>query len=455
MKTRLPQFFRAQGKILIVTLFLAAAIGLVLVSTLSMVHSQNQAVARSQCWNQCMPVIEAGIEEALAHVNNTRETTLGVNGWTANGQIYSLHRPFTADSFYLVNLIMTNENFPIIVCTGYVRLAALVARGDSGALLAAAGVSVGGEQYVARTVRALCSRQRLFTKAMVARDRIDMNGNNIATDSYNSSDPRYSTPLGTYDPAKARDNGDVSTASGLQNAINVGNANIKGRLRTGPGGTARVGSMGSVGDSAWVNRGTRGLKPGWFSDDMNVDFEPPQRPSNNNSLGMPGGGAAGTNTYAYLLNSGKYVMPSIDLGGRNQKMGVIGNAELIVDGPVNISGGLDILPGASLTMWVAGPSVNIGGSGVNNTRRSTNFILYGLSTLTSVTLPNSGDFNGALWCPSASLTMSGGGNADVNFCGACVMRTITMNGHQKFHYDEALGAFGPPGKFVVHAWTEL
>jgi hypothetical protein len=30
-----------------------------------------------------------------------------------------------------------------------------------------------------------------------------------------------------------------------------------------------------------------------------------------------------------------------------------------------------------------------------------------------------------------------------------------MTGHQKFHYDEALRAFGPPAKIVVISWVEL
>ena len=141
--------------------------------------------------------------------------------------------------------------------------------------------------------------------------------------------------------------------------------------------------------------------------------------------------------------------------GKGGKVGVIGNARLIVDGPVSIGGGLDILPGASLTVWAAGPSINISGSGVNNTRRSTNFILYGLSTVTDVSLPNNGDFNGALYCPTASMQLNGGGSADVNFCGACVMGSIKMNGHYKFHYDENLGAWGPPDKFVIISWVEL
>ena len=442
------------GKILLVTLFVAAAIGLVLMSVLSLVKSQNQVVARSQAWNQCIPVLEAGVEEALAHLNNKKEPSLAMNGWTQKGEVYSLYRVVGPDSFCLVNLIMTNTRVPIIVCTGYVRLAAIVASVQRDPLLAAAGVSVGGNPYISRTVRVIAAKQAIFTKAMVARDKIDMNGNNIATDSYDGSNPLYSTPNGTYDPLKARDHGDVATSSGLQNAISVGNANIKGRLRTGPGGTASVGANGSVGDMAWVNAGTRGLKKGWFADDMNVYFEPPPRPSTTGSLGMPSGGSVGATNYAYLLNSGLYVMSSLDIG-KGGKLGVIGNARLIVDGPISISGGLDVLPGASLTVWAAGPDINIGGSGVNNTRRSTNFILYGLSTVTSVELPNNGDFNGALYCPTASLQLNGGGSADINFCGACVMGTIKMNGHYKFHYDEALGAWGPPDKFVIISWVEL
>lgn len=446
---------RAQaGNILIVTLFIAAAIGVVLAAALTLVKSQNQAVARSQAWNACIPILEAGVEEALAHMNNTREATLGVNDWQQNGQTYFLERPVGSDAFFRVSIINTNDKQPVILCTGYVRLGALVAQANP-SLLAAANVAVGGDQYVARKVKVVAKRQLLFVKAMVAKDKIDMNGNNISTDSYDSSNPLYSTPDGRYDPAKSRDNGDVSTTAGVQNAINVGNADIKGRVRTGPGGTVRVGPNGSVGSKAWVEGGNNGIQPGWFSDDMNIDFPDITRPSDEGSLGMPGSGTVGNTSYGYVLNSGKYVMSSgINLGG-GQKMAVVGNATLIVDGSVNISGGLDIIPGGSLTMYINGSSLNIGGSGVNNTRRSTNCVFYGLSTLTSITLPNNGDFNGALYAPSANMRMTGGGSAEINWCGACVTRTVTMTGHQKFHYDEALRAFGPPAKIVVISWVEL
>ena len=61
------------GNILVVTLCVAGVIGIVLVSALTLIKSQNQSVARSQAWNHCIPVIEAGLEEALAHLNNPRQ----------------------------------------------------------------------------------------------------------------------------------------------------------------------------------------------------------------------------------------------------------------------------------------------------------------------------------------------------------------------------------------------
>jgi hypothetical protein len=225
-------------------------------------------------------------------------------------------------------------------------------------------------------------------------------------------------------------------------------------LQTGPGGTADVGSRGTVGSSAWVDGGNRGLQPGWFTDDLNVTIPDVDRPSDSGSLGIPVPGVVGTNTYRYLLGSGTYVMSSLGIGN-NEKLGVFGNATLIVDGGVTVSGGIDITPGSSLTMYVAGPLADIGGKGVNNTGRTTNFMFFGLPSLKSLTLPSNGDFSGAVYAPSTDLKLSGGGSADLNFCGAWVMRSITINGHYNFHYDEALAGFSKKGKFVITSWVEL
>src|SRR5206468_689872 len=127
-------------------------------------------------------------------------------------------------------------------------------------------------------------------KAMACRQQIDMSGNGIATDSFDSSDPLhlYCTPTGHYDPTKRKDNGDVSTDARAQNIINAGNANIRGRVRTGPGGTVAIGPNGKVGSLAWNASASTGIQPGWFSDDVNITFPPVVKPFTNAPVPKPG-----------------------------------------------------------------------------------------------------------------------------------------------------------------------
>ena len=110
---------------------------------------------------------------------------------------------------------------------------------------------------------------------MAALRQIDFNGNNVASDSFDSSDPNFSSTNGMYptgDLSKTRANGDVVTDFDVINSLNVGNANIKGQVKTGPNGTIKIGPSGSVGDRAWVEGGNLGIKPGHAANDMNVQF---------------------------------------------------------------------------------------------------------------------------------------------------------------------------------------
>src|SRR4051812_21587351 len=67
----------------------AVLIGIVLATYLKLVSSQNQNTMRSQAWNRSVAVIEAGIEEALAHLNKNANQdanaffnlTLTADGW--------------------------------------------------------------------------------------------------------------------------------------------------------------------------------------------------------------------------------------------------------------------------------------------------------------------------------------------------------------------------------------
>src|SRR5581483_10753969 len=101
----------------------------------------------------------------------------------------------------------------------------------------------------------------------------------VHIDSFISSDTNYSTG-GLYDPAKARDRADVVTITSATNAIQLGNATVKGVVRTGAAGVVKVGANGTVGDAAWVAAGQQGIQAGHFADDVNVTIPAASLPPN-------------------------------------------------------------------------------------------------------------------------------------------------------------------------------
>jgi hypothetical protein len=48
----------------------------------------------------------------------------------------------------------------------------------------------------------------------------------------------------------------------------------------------------------------------------------------------------------------------------------------------------------------------------------------------------------------------GGGQTPVDFSGACIVKSVIMNGHLNFHYDEAVAALGP-SIYKAGSWREL
>ena len=59
----------SEGSVSTIVLVVMLLIGMTLASYLNLVANQNISVQRSQAWNSVVPVAEAGIEEALAHLN--------------------------------------------------------------------------------------------------------------------------------------------------------------------------------------------------------------------------------------------------------------------------------------------------------------------------------------------------------------------------------------------------
>jgi hypothetical protein len=194
---------------------------------------------------------------------------------------------------------------PTLVCSARITSPALFSQNRSPFFFAAAGANVSTSKDVKRAVLVKTSRGILFTKAMVAKQTIDMNGNNIETDSFDSDDLYHST-YGKYNPGTAKDNGDVASNNTIVNSINIGNANIYGHIQTGPNGTASVGNQGGVGSHAWQAAHPGGIEPNgtegqvWYSHDSNFTFPDTSLPYNS---GLTPGGAADIVTTTFTINS--------------------------------------------------------------------------------------------------------------------------------------------------------
>jgi len=293
-----------RGNTLLLTIVVTGLIGFLLAAYLTLVQNQNQANTRSQSWNSAMPVVEAGIEEALQHLNKNGATngSLATDGWSGSGSTYNITRPL-GNAFYSVTIRNyypgTGTNTPLVESKGYVVMPLVVASAQS-ALLATTGGGQSTINYLGRGVRVQTSQDFIFAKGMVAKDSIDLNGNNVRTDSFDSTDPRYSTN-GTYYAAWARDNGDIAVNSSLTNSLSGGNADIWGHVSVGPSGTISVGSQGSVGSTAWHTSGSRGVESGWSKNDMNVSFP---------DVIAPWSGGAFTPTGGWITNANVTVSTS-------------------------------------------------------------------------------------------------------------------------------------------------
>jgi hypothetical protein len=287
MKTIVPPKTEPSGSALLTVLVMCTVLSFLVIGYLSVIQFQSRMSARSQSWNLAIAVAEAGIEEGLQHLNHN-SGALGSDNWTFDGAHYNLTRTLANGDSYTVALDAGSDPMnPSLESRGFVLPPALAQTYQTTPyFFAAAGVNT-QVQPITRAVRVRCHRGGMFLAAMVAKRIIDLKGNGVLTDSFDSSDPAKSTN-GHYDPTKAGDKGDVASNLGIINAISVQNANIYGHVHTGPRGTATVGSQGAVGSHAWQDAGNKGIQPGWATDDANFTFPDTTLPYTTGSTPAPG-----------------------------------------------------------------------------------------------------------------------------------------------------------------------
>lgn len=431
MKTQITQARSESGSVLVVALVMAMILGISLASYLLLMNHQNKMVVRGQAWNHSLTLAEAGVEDALAHLNRsfgTNNQRGGVNGWS--GGIWgpaALSDPRNlAGGSYSASI---SSGMPIIESTGRVAVA-------------------NSSQIVERRVRAICTTEFAFRAAMAAKRGITFNGNNIMVDSYDSGLPNiYSDANGKYDFTKRKAGGDIASTEGF---IKVGNADIKGKLYTGPlnDGQYSVGAQGSVGDLSWNGPG---IQSGWYFNDFNMNFADVDEPYP--IAPPPIGGVGGGYTNVWLLTGGKYkVDGNVKVNGPAETIYVAADSTVYVTGTFDMRGKIIVAPGASLKLYCAGLYARL--NEVNTGGNAFSFQYYGLPSNQTLTWGGNDEYVGTIYAPQANLFMGGGGTLPYDYQGSCVVNSITLNGIFSFHFDENLKRRGPVSGFVVTKWEE-
>ena len=395
----------------------------------------------SHAWTQALHLSEAAIETGFAEFNyqyfQGGSGFQSSRGWSGSGGTYTKSVTDFTDSTgkvlgsFTVTVSGVGSSSPAIQGVGTASLNR-------------------GPATISRAVRVGLATSSRFPAGITSKNRIDLNGNNVYSDSYDSSDPAKSTN-GGYDSTKRQPNGDIASDEVLIDSVDIGNAAVYGKVYTGSAGTVEIGANGSVGNT-FVNADrattvTQGETAGYIRHDFNVDIPDSTLPSD--ATGWSSLGSINNNT---AINGGDWRVSKVDLAG-SDTLTIQGNVRLYITGDTSLSGLAQIIisSNSTLTVYAAG-SMSIHGNGVQNSPGfPTSNQFFGLSSSTAWDIAGNGNWIGTVYAPAAALTIGGNGTID----GAIVAKSITLTGNANFHYDESLKTAGGAVGYVVSSWQEL
>lgn len=427
------------GSLLITAAVGSAIVAILIGGGLAYISNEYMFNLRSHRWHQALHLAEAGIEMSFAEFNDYyrvgSNAFSSARGWSAASNGYQRVCLFTNAAGEEVGLITNNVGNPLSL-NPYLQSQGYCTTTPRGPI-------------IGRRVTCYIALNAQFPAAMVSKNKIDMKGNNIATDSYDSSDITKSTNA-RYDAAKKQSHGDVASTDTITNTvdISIGNANIYGQVLLSPSGSVTMGPNGSIGPYGSPDTTVAAAQAdGNIRNDFSVSVPDVTLPAGASSWYYTG--SLGNTT----LSAGDYTASNISLN--NHDTLVINGAVRIyvtTSSGVSVKGQITVNPGSSLTVYSAG-SLDIGGNGlVNNGDNAASTTFYGLPTCTSVSLHGNANWTGVVYAPEAAFTLGGGGSSG-DFQGSIVARSVSLNGQVQFHYDEALRKGGPQANFNVDSWT--
>ena len=179
-----------------------------------------------------------------------------------------------------------------------------------------------------------------FHFGLVAKESINLNGNNLTVDSFDSTDLSKST-AGLYDAAKRQAYGNLAVGVALTNTLSTGSASIYGSVLTSPTGTVMViGSNGSLGPAfVTADRATNEVAAeaaGWIRHDCGLFMSSAFLEGFTWAL-PPGTTGTGNITKTTILRSGEWRVVNVTLNSSSHgdTLEIAGFVQLYVTGNVN------------------------------------------------------------------------------------------------------------------------
>jgi hypothetical protein len=452
MKPKQPTRKRKQqGGALTVALLTTMVIGVSIGSYLSLIGTQNMSTMRSLSWNSALPAAEAGVEEALTHLRYNGVSNLSQDGWTMKSDgWYQKCASLGGASAYVVRIQPSEP--PIIMATGIARAPygpSVIEPTDAGIL----GAAVDNNNFVQRTVRIETVPDITpFKQAVVAQQALDLQGNRITTDSFDSSSSSYSSN-GCYDRNKNRDCGDVVAHDGVKDSYDRGEAEIMGKVSTGHCAEVELGDRGCVGDKDWVENDREGIQEGKRCSDLNVAFPKIEKPFEYGKLPCSKTDSDGRE-WDRVFEDGDYRVDKIC-----GKVKIEGNCRIYCDGDVDLDDRrgdcFEISENAKVELYVNGEKADFGKKCVKNkTEKASRFKYYGTKSNKRVKMSGNGRLAAAVYAPEADIELGCSSSRydydddddddyrrsdrKEEFVGSCVGKNVKLNSDCEVHYDESL-----------------